>query len=267
MLDLNMPGTDGIQILRGLAADQCAADVVVSSGADSSILEAAMRLGHERGLKMSGSLPKPIRIETLREMLAGFRQGVPKERLTIDLANAIECGQLFLEYQPKLDCGLGRFTRVEALVRWRHPVHGIIRPDEFIPLAEETDLINRLTDWVVATAARQSALWHAENIDLQIAVNISAKDIEDLDLPERLHHHCQEAGIEPDSMTLELTETGAMREAVQMMDVLTRLRLRGFQSVHRRFRNRLLLVCSAAAVAVLGDQDRPILRHAHEHEQ
>jgi EAL domain-containing protein (putative c-di-GMP-specific phosphodiesterase class I)/AmiR/NasT family two-component response regulator len=228
MLDLNMPGTDGIQLLRLLAADRSPAKVILSSGADGRVLEAAMRLGLDRGLDMCGTLPKPIRIERLREMLAGFKQ-VSKELLAIDLADGIAYEQLSLEYQPKLDCALGRFTGVEALARWHHPVEGMIPPDEFIPLAEETDLINRVTDWVVATAARQTALWQAENVDLEVAINLSAKDIEDLDLPERLSQHCQDAGIDPSSLTLELTETGAMREAVQMMDVLTRLRLKGFR--------------------------------------
>ncbi|MGC2411203.1 MAG: EAL domain-containing response regulator [Stellaceae bacterium] len=177
VLDLNMPGTDGIQLLRSLAADQCSAHLVISSGADSKVLEAAMRLGRQRGLKMSGVLPKPIRIATLREMLAGFR-GVPKERLAADLAEAIEADRLFLEFQPKFDCTRGRFTGVEALARWRHHDYGAIRPEEFIPLAENTDLIHRVTDRVVLGAARQAAQWQAEKLDLEVAVNISARDIE-----------------------------------------------------------------------------------------
>ena len=85
ILDLHMPGTDGIQVLRTLAADRNRAKLVVSSGADGRILEAAMRLGHDRGLNMCGTLPKPMRIESLREMLASFRQ-VSKELFAIDLA-------------------------------------------------------------------------------------------------------------------------------------------------------------------------------------
>src|SRR5437660_7078103 len=95
MLDLHMPDTDGIQLLRSLAADQCPAHVVISSGAEGRVLEAAMRLGHKRGLKMSGVLAKPFRIEMLREMLAGF-SGVPKAQLARDLADAIAADQLFL---------------------------------------------------------------------------------------------------------------------------------------------------------------------------
>jgi EAL domain-containing protein (putative c-di-GMP-specific phosphodiesterase class I)/ActR/RegA family two-component response regulator len=228
IMDLNIPGTDGIELLRGLAADKCEAHVVLTSGVDSKVLEAAQQLGRERGLNMGKMLPKPVRIETLRELLREF-QPVPKTLLAADLADGIATGQLFLEYQPKLDCRLGRITGVEALVRWRHPVRGIVRPDQFIALAEETDLIHLLTDWAFATAAMQAAAWHRDTLGLEVAVNISARDIGDLALPERLHQHCQNAGVAPALMTLELTETGAMREAVQMMDVLTRLRLKGFR--------------------------------------
>jgi EAL domain-containing protein (putative c-di-GMP-specific phosphodiesterase class I) len=169
-----------------------------------------------------------VRINMLRELLA--RVLTAKTTLLVDdLPHAIGADQLFLEYQLKLDCRLARITGVEALARWRHPTLGLVQPAEFIPLAEESDLIHRLTDWVVATAATQIAAWHAENSALEVAVNISARNLEDLDFPDRLHQHCQDAGIDCALMTLELTETGAMSEAVQTMDVLTRLRLKGFK--------------------------------------
>jgi EAL domain-containing protein (putative c-di-GMP-specific phosphodiesterase class I) len=161
-------------------------------------------------------------------MLTGFRR-LPRELFASDLAEAIASNQLFLEYQPKFDCDLRQFTGVEALVRWRHPDHGLIGPSAFIPIVEESNLIHRLTDWVVRSAATQAALWQAGGRSLEIAINISAYDIDDLELPERLAQHCATAGIAPDCMILELTETGAMRQAVQMMDVLTRLRLKGFK--------------------------------------
>jgi EAL domain-containing protein (putative c-di-GMP-specific phosphodiesterase class I) len=230
IMDLKMPGTDGIQLLRTLAANNCSAHVVLSSGSGEKVLESSMQLGRERGLDMSESLPKPIRVEALKERLAGFRR-LSKPLLSADLATALTEGQLFLEYQPKLDCRLGRITGAEALVRWRHPTQGIIRPDQFIALAEETGLIHGVTDWVVATAAAQTASWRADNLGLEVAVavNFSASDMEDLDLPDRLERHCRNAAIDPEFLTLELTETGAMRHALHMMDVLTRLRLKGFK--------------------------------------
>jgi EAL domain-containing protein (putative c-di-GMP-specific phosphodiesterase class I) len=227
-MDLQMPGVDGIELLRDLAADRSSAQVILTSGVDGKVLESALQLGRERGLSMAGMLEKPIRLETLRELL-GTVKPIAQSLLATDLAEAIAADQLFLEYQPKLDCRLGRISGVEALVRWRHPSLGIVRPDQFIALAEETDLIHRLTDWVVASAARQAAAWRHENLALGIAVNISAKDLENLDLPERLHRHCEQVAVDPALMTLELTESNAMREPVQMRDVLTRLRLKGFE--------------------------------------
>ena len=230
LLDLKMPETDGIQLLRGLAADNCAAHVIVTSGSDQKVLEAAMQLGRERGLAMSEPLAKPIRVESLKERLAGLKRA-SKPLLAADLEAALAADQLFLEFQPKLDCRLGRITGAEALVRWRHPTRGVIRPDQFIGLAEETGLIHGLTDWVVAAAAAQAAQWRAAklNLEVAVAVNFSAADLEDLNLPERLERHCRHAGIDAAFLTLELTETGAMREAIQMMDILTRLRLKGFK--------------------------------------
>jgi EAL domain-containing protein (putative c-di-GMP-specific phosphodiesterase class I) len=228
IMDLQMPGVDGIELLRDLAADRSSAQVILTSGVDGKVLESALQLGRERGLSMAGMLEKPIRLETLRELL-GTVKPIAQSLLATDLAEAIAADQLFLEYQPKLDCRLGRISGVEALVRWRHPSLGIVRPDQFIALAEETDLIHRLTDWVVASAARQAAAWRHENLALGIAVNISAKDLENLDLPERLHRHCEQVAVDPALMTLELTESNAMREPVQMRDVLTRLRLKGFE--------------------------------------
>jgi EAL domain-containing protein (putative c-di-GMP-specific phosphodiesterase class I) len=228
LLDLKMPGTDGIQLLRRLAADKCDAAIVLTSGADPRILESAIALGRERGLNMSVPAPKPLRLESLRCQLTNLKR-TAKPLMAADLAAALAADQLFLEYQPKLDCRLGRVTGAEALVRWRHPTRGVIVPDQFIALAEETGLIGGLTDRVVAAATAQAAQWRAANLSLEIAVNISAHDVADIELPDRLEQHCREAGIDPGFVTLELTETGAMREAVQMMDVLTRLRIKGFK--------------------------------------
>jgi EAL domain-containing protein (putative c-di-GMP-specific phosphodiesterase class I)/ActR/RegA family two-component response regulator len=228
ILDLSMPGCDGVELLRHLAMVQCTAHVVIASGFDDRTVEAVLCLGAERGLKMGGALAKPTQLQVLRDLLVKFVAADPNT-LTGELAAAIKTDQLFLQYQPKLDCHSGRMTAVEALVRWRHPTRGIIPPDQFIGLAEATGLIDPLTDWVITNAARQAAQWRNEGLPLDVAINISAKNTQDLDLPDRLVDLCRKVGASPSSIILELTETGAMRDAVQMMDVLTRLRLKGFR--------------------------------------
>jgi EAL domain-containing protein (putative c-di-GMP-specific phosphodiesterase class I)/ActR/RegA family two-component response regulator len=228
ILDLSMPSCDGVELLRHLAMVQCAAQVVVASGLDDRTVGATLRLGAERGLKMAGALAKPARLQAVRALLTKFVAADPEE-LAGDLAGALSGEQLFLQYQPKLDCHTGRMTAVEALVRWRHPKRGVVPPDKFIALAENAGLIDPLTDWVVSRAAEQAAQWHHAGLALDVAVNISAKNTQDLDLPDRLIGLCRAAGADPGAITLELTETGAMGDAVQMMDVLTRLRIKGFR--------------------------------------
>jgi EAL domain-containing protein (putative c-di-GMP-specific phosphodiesterase class I) len=118
---------------------------------------------------------------------------------------------------------------VEALIRWAHPRIGLVRPDKFIPLAEETDLIDPLTDWVFATAVKQAVAWQRQGTPLDVAVNVSARNFRDIRFPDHLHDKCRECGADPGLLTIEVTETGAMRDAVNMLDVLSRLRLKGFK--------------------------------------
>ncbi|HTV90873.1 MAG TPA: EAL domain-containing response regulator [Stellaceae bacterium] len=228
VLDLQIPGTDGIELLRQLAADKCTAHVILASGVDAKTLDAAQQLGRERGLKMAGLLEKPVDLHGLRKLLARFRP-IDDAQLMRDLSEAIQRDQLFLEYQPKLDCQSGRIAGVEALVRWHHPTLGLVRPDQFVMLAEETPLIDPLTEWVATAAIRQLAGWRRQGFAVDVAINISARNAQDITLPDRLARHCAAYEVEPPSVILELTETGAMGNAVQLLDVLTRLRLKGFE--------------------------------------
>ncbi len=228
VMDLNMPGVDGIELLRDLVEAKSTARVLIASGVDDRILDAAERLAVERGIAIAGTLHKPVRAALLKETLEKLRE-FEKPLLAGTLAHAIRGGNLVLEYQPKLDCRSAQIYALEALVRWRHPSRGMIPPDQFIALAEESGLIHDLTDWVVNAAAAQVAAWRRDGMPTEIAVNISARNLENLDLPDLISSSCEQAGISPDMMTLELTESAAMSDPAQSMDVLTRLRLKGFR--------------------------------------
>jgi EAL domain-containing protein (putative c-di-GMP-specific phosphodiesterase class I) len=130
--------------------------------------------------------------------------------------------------QPQLDCRLDRIKGVEALVRWQHPTRGVVPPDQFLAAVEEVALIDELTDWVFATATKQVASWRDEGLSLRLAINISARNLDRVDLPDRLTAHCVEADLKPGSITLEIAESSAMRDAAQMVEALTQLRLKGF---------------------------------------
>ena len=226
MLDLQMPKVDGVELLRALGELKSTAKILIASGFDAKVVDTAAHLAAERGLAIAGSLQKPVRAATLRDRLERLRE-VETPLLASALAHAIRSGELLLEYQPKLDCKTGEIFGVEALVRWQHPTRGLVPPDRFIALAEQNALIHDLTEWVASTAIRQAALWRRQGLAMQLALNVSALNLANMELPDMIVAQCEEVGLAADAVTLELTEFAAMGNIAQGMDVLTRLRLKG----------------------------------------
>ncbi|MGW2158323.1 putative bifunctional diguanylate cyclase/phosphodiesterase [Nonomuraea sp. NPDC001699] len=130
------------------------------------------------------------------------------ERLNLlgDLRRAIDNRELQLHYQPKVGLTGGAVTGVEALLRWRHPVHGPIPPSDFVPLAEQTYLMRQLTEYVIESALEQAARWWHTGLQVQISVNISARDLLDAALPEQLEVGLTRYGLPPAAIQLEVTE-------------------------------------------------------------
>lgn len=145
------------------------------------------------------------------------------------LPSAVREQRLQLHYQPKVNCNDGRILGVEALLRWRDEHLGVVRPDEFIPLAEQTGEINRLTRWVCTAAFDQLQLWHEQGLQLALAINLSALDLQWPDLVKFLREAAQKRGLSPQSITLEVTESAVMVEPEQAIKRLTQLRAAGFK--------------------------------------
>ena len=227
LLDLQMPDCDGIELLHALAEAHCRAKIILMSGFDPRVLSLARGIGDDLGLEMGEPLQKPLRPAELRQVLSKIRSKtfLPD---AIALQDALDNHQLELFYQPIVTLGSGRTTGFEALIRWRHPEFGIVMPYQFIPLAEKTDLINPLTDRVLDLAAAQIADWRPLGIDTFVSVNVSAANIV-ADLPDRLVRLCTRHAIPPRQLRLELTETAAMGNPALMLEILTRVRLKGFQ--------------------------------------
>jgi diguanylate cyclase (GGDEF)-like protein len=143
--------------------------------------------------------------------------------LMTELRYAIEHDELVLYYQPKIDLKTGRVIGVEALVRWRHPNRGLIAPDEFIPLAERTGLIKPLTLWVLTAALHQSRTWQRAGLRLSVAVNLSARNLQDPELPDQIAEMLTRSGTPPNQLELEITESTIMADPPRALEVLTRL--------------------------------------------
>ncbi|WP_159448447.1 bifunctional diguanylate cyclase/phosphodiesterase [Demequina sp. NBRC 110052] len=149
---------------------------------------------------------------------------VERLKLLADLRTALDRRELHLVFQPQVDLATGRTVAVEALVRWQHPEHGMIGPDEFIPLAENSGLIFPLTTFVLDDALAELARWTAQGHDVRMAVNLSARHLADLALPGQVLAALDRHDVPASSLVLEVTETGILSDAVRADMVIHALR-------------------------------------------
>jgi diguanylate cyclase (GGDEF)-like protein len=140
-----------------------------------------------------------------------------------ELRNAIEREEFLLQYQPKIDLRSNRIIGVEALVRWQHPLAGLLTPDQFIPLAERSGLIKPLTRWVLTTALRQCHDWHQAGKEISVAVNLSVPDLQDPELPNHVARLLKTCGVAHRWLELEITENAMMSKTAHNMEILRRL--------------------------------------------
>jgi len=145
-----------------------------------------------------------------------------------ELSAAFQSDALRLVYQPKIDLKSKKLAGVEALIRWLHPAHGPISPGDFIPLAEESDVIDDLTTWVADRAIAQARAWSDMGFDGSMALNVSARNLNKVQFPDMLADICARHRLATDRVVVEITET-ASQQILKLLDTLTRLRLKGFR--------------------------------------
>ena len=195
---------------------------------DQRVLASARQLGESLGLKMLGTLQKPAMLEEIESLLAKHLE--PGARISVEeLRRGIEEHELIVHYQPKVvRAGDDWHVRsAEALVRWRHPRLGLLYPGEFLPLAEQSGLIVDVTDFVLTDAIRQIGHWRQRGLDLAAAVNLSPRLVQDLEFPDRLTRLLREFEVAPEQLTLEVTEAASLDDPELVMDIFTRLRVKG----------------------------------------
>lgn len=149
--------------------------------------------------------------------------------LIVELRQAIQADRLLLHYQPVISVASGQAVGMEALVRWPHPAHGMISPDQFIPMAERTGLINPLTLWVLRTALRQLKDWRRAGHDLYMSVNLSVRDLQQPHIVAQIQQILSDCGIPPQLLTLEITESAVMLDPQRAQKVLSALRAFGIK--------------------------------------
>lgn len=226
-IDLNIADKDGIELLQFLSKHNCKSPVVVISGHDEKVRSSVFRLGKSYGLEMVLHLPKPVSVPTLRDILEREKSRILVPSLVL-LAKAIQHFDFILHYQPLISFNTKKIEGVEALVRWTPPVGGMFFPESFIPLAEQSELIKPLTHWIIEHAFQQSVEWNL-NHDFYIAINLSQKVLDSVTVADDIIALATQYRIDPSKICFEITETSAMAEPQIVMEILARLRIKGFK--------------------------------------
>ena len=234
LFDLRMPDLDGIQFVRHLRARDFAGSLVLVSGVENRIVQSTEQLVRSWGIDILGALVKPVDPDALEQVLARWTpphargHEAPVGYSASELRAALAANELVNFYQPKVRIADGEPVGAEVLVRWKHPINGLLVPNLFIASAQQHEVIADLTDWVIRQTLSQARAWQDAGIALELAVNVSIDWLSDLDFPDFLAGLAYEAGIAPGQLLLEVSASRLVGDLRTGMEILTRLRLLGF---------------------------------------
>jgi EAL domain-containing protein (putative c-di-GMP-specific phosphodiesterase class I)/CheY-like chemotaxis protein len=235
LCDLNMPGMDGIEFIRMLVAHRYTGSLILMSGEDERLLKTVEILVKAHQIMVLGCLHKPITPEGLTAMLEKWMpssQAQPrvgkKAYGAEELRSAIANHGLVNFYQPKVAVATGKVVGVETLVRWHHPLDGLVLPDQFIGLAEAHGLIDDLSRVVLKKALVHAKVWQEAGLALRVAINVSMDNFSSLDFVDFIAGIAAEVGVPPQGVVLEVTESRLMGDRRAPLEALARLRLKHF---------------------------------------
>jgi EAL domain-containing protein (putative c-di-GMP-specific phosphodiesterase class I)/AmiR/NasT family two-component response regulator len=235
LVDLDMPGMDGIECIGHIAQERLARSVVVVSALDPALLNTVQTMARAYGLRVLGSVEKPLTRDKLQAVLARVDEHAGEEQADAEgdfdiaaVAEALRSGEIVPWFQPQVEFGNGKVVGVEALARWERGDGSVVRPHLFVPMLEREGLAHALTDRMLDETCRWQARWQRAGLRLKVSVNVSAIALADSSAADRYQDIVAGHGIAPDEVMLEITESSVMSDAARGLGLLARLRLKGF---------------------------------------
>lgn len=235
LVDLDMPGMDGVQFITEIARRGHAGALAVVSAMEPALQHTVEAMARASGLRVLGSLHKPLTSTKLGELLAGLAAEAAPTESEADVSFSTECllqaldrGEFVAHFQPQVTVDNGKAVTVEALARWERADGSRVWPSQFIPALERAGLVDRLTEQMLDQACAWRARWAGQGLELRLAINVSMAGLVDAAAADRFESLAAAHGVAPAQIVLELTESAVMKEAATALAALARLRLKGF---------------------------------------
>jgi len=231
--DLDMPGMDGMEFIRHVGERASAASLILLSSLDPLLVASVESMAHAYGVHLLGAVEKPANAAKLLAAIERHTSVASGEQAveiasTGEVATAILRNEFEAFFQPKVDPMTRVVKGAEAIARWRHPQKGVISPRSFLQSLEASGMMDRLTNAMLAQAARNCRVWRAAGVDASVSVNLSLASLADVSLAERMVAGVEAEGLEPRHVIFEVTESAAASDIGRTLENLSRLRMKGF---------------------------------------
>ncbi|MGZ5790467.1 MAG: EAL domain-containing response regulator [Burkholderiaceae bacterium] len=236
-IDLNMPGMDGLELIRHMAKESNPPSIILASALDPSLVFSVETMSKAYGVNLLGTIAKPATPENLLELIGLYepQQARVNEATASgpifsleEIVHGLRNDQFLPYFQPKVELESGHVKSAEAFARWNHPVHGLLPPAAFLPTLEGTEHLNTLSWIIIEKSAAACHAWKDLDFPISVSINVASSSLAEDGSAEHIAGIVAKQGIDSSLITLEITESAAKIDNPRYLENLARLRMKGF---------------------------------------